>query len=220
MQKYSENYKERYCEEYEKDHINGLILAAGLSSRMGDYKPLLPFGRKTLIEASIDSMLDAGVQQVVVVLGFRGREIETVLNRRYGAEIIFAWNERYAETDMLESVKCGLREMSDCQSFFLLPGDMPVVQRHTFLKLVASRPEEEPFLLFPTLEGRPKHPPLIHADFIPVILEYRGEGGLRQLWKQHTETILHVPVEDPGVWVDVDTRAQYEHCIACFQPGL
>lgn len=204
-------------QNYSEHCINGLVLAAGLSSRMGDFKPLLPFGPKTVIESAIDSMFDAGVRQVVVVLGFRGNEMEQVLKKRYGSDIICAWNLQYASTDMLESVKCGLRKMPDCQAFFLLPGDMPVVQKETFRKVMDARPEEGSFILFPTLEGYRKHPPLIHKDLIPAILEYDGEGGLRRLWAQYTDSIRHVPVEDPGVWVDLDTRTEYEHCLDHFR---
>lgn len=206
-----------FVQKYNKNYVNGLVLAAGLSSRMGDFKPLLPFGSKTLIETSIDSMFDAGVRQVVVVLGFRGEELKQTLKKRYDSKLIYAWNHRYATTDMLESVKCGLRKMPDCQSFFLLPGDMPVIQRETFLKLLNARPNNRSFLLFPTLEGYQKHPPLIHTDFIPTILNYHGEGGLRRLWEQYIDFIWHIPVEDPGVWVDLDTKTEYEYCITHFK---
>ena len=63
--------------------VNGLILAAGMSSRMGSFKPLMPLRGKTLIENSIDSMLLSGVSRVVVVLGYRGEEVERILRSRY-----------------------------------------------------------------------------------------------------------------------------------------
>jgi molybdenum cofactor cytidylyltransferase len=107
----------------------GLILAAGLSSRMGDFKPLMPFRGKTLIESTIDSMLAAGVKQIVIVLGYRRNEIESVLRLHYGKEIIYASNPHYETTDMLTSIKYGLRSMPHCKAFFLLPGDMPVVKK-------------------------------------------------------------------------------------------
>ena len=203
----------------EENCVNGLILAAGLSSRMGDFKPLLPFGNKTVIESSIDSMLVAGVKKVVVVLGFCGDRVEEVLRKRYGSELIYAWNYQYTSTDMLESVKCGLKMMPVCQSFFLLPGDMPVIKKSTFLKLLAGRPAERPFLLFPTLEGHRKHPPWIHSFFIPSIIDYHGNGGLRQIWSNYSDYIITVPVDDPGVWIDLDTKHDYGYCISHFQPA-
>ncbi len=195
------------------DSINGLILAAGCSTRMGDFKPLLPLGDKTVIESTVDSMLSVGVNQVVVVLGRRGDEIECLLKERYKERVICAWNHRYESTDMLESVKCGLRSMPECQAFFLLPGDMPTVAKDTFYRLLDARPANGTYVLFPTLDGCRNHPPLISSEFISEILGYQEEGGLRQLWKYHEDLLLHIPVEDPGVRIDLDTREDYESCI-------
>ncbi|WP_024295089.1 nucleotidyltransferase family protein [Lacrimispora indolis] len=197
----------------------GLILAAGLSSRMGDFKPLMPFKGKTMIESTIDSMLAAGVKQIVIVLGYRGDDIESVLHLHYGKEIIYARNPHYEITDMLTSIKYGLHSMPHCKAFFLLPGDMPVVKKNTFLKLLKAQPHDRPALLFPTLEGYRKHPPLIDYRFRDIILEFEGEGGLRQIWKQQEEFIIHVPVDDDGVWMDLDTMEDYEVCISRFYPA-
>lgn len=197
----------------------GLILAAGLSSRMGDFKPLMPFRGRTLIESTIDSMLAAGIKQIVVVLGYRGDDIESVLNLNYGNEIICTRNPDYETTDMLASIKYGLRAIPLCKSFFLLPGDMPVVKKGTFLKMLKACPARRPSILFPTLGGYRKHPPLIDYTFRDLILNFEGQGGLRQIWKQQEDFILHVPVDDDGVWIDLDTREDYEVCISRFSPA-
>ena len=199
--------------------VCGLILAAGLSSRMGDFKPLMPFKGKALIESTIDSMLAAGVKQIVIVLGYRGNDIESILRLHYGKEIIYTRNPHYETTDMLTSIKYGLRAMPRCKAFFLLPGDMPVVKKSTFLKLLKARPAGRPSVLFPTLGEYRKHPPLIDYRFRDIILEFEGEGGLRQIWKQQEASIIQVPVDDDGVWVDLDTREDYEVCISRFCPA-
>ena len=192
--------------------INGLILAAGLSKRMGDFKPLMPLGGKTLIENAIDSVFAGGAHCVVVVTGYRSEEVCALLRRRYGSELILAKNTAYAQTDMLESIRIGCRVLPKCDAFFLLPGDMPVVKQSTFQKLLAARPAEKMSIVFPTLEGYRKHPPLIDAKLIPEILSFHEDGGLRQLWKKHEELIRTVPVDDEGVWVDLDTQTDYQNC--------
>lgn len=186
---------------------------------MGDFKPLMPFKGKTLIESTIDSMLAAGVKQIVIVLGYRGNDIESILRLYYGKEIIYTRNPHYETTDMLASIKFGLRAMPSCEAFFLLPGDMPVVKKSTFLKLLKARTDGPPSVLFPTLEECRKHPPLIDYRFRDLILEFEGEGGLRQLWKQQEDSIIQVPVDDDGVWIDLDTREDYEICISRFCPA-
>ena len=161
--------------------ICGLVLAAGMSSRMGAFKPLMPLRGKTMIENTVDSVLDGGAKQVVVVTGYRGEELEQVLRRRYGAELILARNPDFCKTDMMESIRIGCRRLPDCDAFFLMPGDMPVIRPTTFQKLLSERPADRMSIVFPTLDGYRKHPPLVDARLIPEILAFHGDGGLRQL---------------------------------------
>lgn len=191
--------------------ISALVLAAGLSSRMGDFKPLLPLREKTLIENAIDSVLQGGAGTVVVVTGFHAEEVEAVLER-YGDRVRFVRNPDYARTDMLCSIRIGVRALPPCDAFYLLPGDMPVVRQSTFERLRAARRPDRVSIIFPTLDGYRKHPPLIDAGMIPEIASFHSEGGLRELWKRHEAKIITVPVDDKGVWVDVDTPDDYHRC--------
>ena len=203
----------------QKPVIGGLILAAGLSSRMGDFKPLLPLRGKTVIENTVDSVLGGGASSVVVVTGNRGEEVAALLGSRYGERVVLASNPDFATTDMLRSIQTGCRAMPECDAFFLLPGDMPVVRQSTFHKLLRARPDGGPSIVFPVLEGRRDHPPLIDSRLIPEILAYQGEGGLRGLWELHEELICAVPVEDAGVRIDLDTPQDYETCRQEFEQG-
>jgi CTP:molybdopterin cytidylyltransferase MocA len=195
-----------------KSQICGLVLAAGMSTRMEAFKPLLPLRGKTLIENTIDSLLTGGAGQVVVVLGYRGEELEPLLSSCYGEQVLPVWNRDFANTDMLHSVQIGCAALPECEAFFLLPGDMPVIEPETFRRLLQEWEQLPTGIIFPTLNGYRKHPPLIDAQMIPAIRSFTGEGGLRQLWSHHEDQIRTVSVEDPGVWIDLDTRADYHSC--------
>ena len=195
----------------QEETICGLVLAAGLSRRMGDFKPLLPFRGKTLIENTIDSILSSGAHHVVVVTGHRAQELEPVLEARYGDRVIIARNADFASTDMLHSIRVGCRAMPECGAFFLLPGDMPVVEENTFRRVLTQR-DGTLSVIFPTLDGYRKHPPLVDSRLIPQILDFSGDGGLRQFWKEREAIIRTVSVDDAGVWVDLDTREDYAKC--------
>lgn len=73
----------------QKEKICALIPAAGLSSRMGDFKPLLPFRGKTVIESSVESALSGGADSVTVVTGYRSEEIEGTLAEAFGDRVRF-----------------------------------------------------------------------------------------------------------------------------------
>ena len=194
-----------------EETICGLVLAAGLSRRMGEFKPLLPFRGKTLIENTIDSILSSGAHQVVVVTGHRADELEAVLGKKYEGRVILTRNHEFATTDMLRSIQLGCEALPECDAFFLLPGDMPVVEPATFRKVLAQR-DGTLGVIFPTLDGYKKHPPLVDYRLIPHILSFHGEGGLRQFWQEQEALIHTVAVDDVGVWVDLDTQEDYKKC--------
>lgn len=123
-------------------------------------------------------MLLCGISPVVVVLGYRGREVEAVLHSRYLAgTVIPVYNRDFASTDMLASIQLGAAALPPCSAFFLMPGDMPVVTKETFLTVCRARSGGVPSITFPTLDGYRKHPPLIDCAFIPGICSYQGSDG-------------------------------------------
>lgn len=190
--------------------LQGVIVAAGLSRRMGEFKPLLRICDRTMIEWSIQSMLRSGVQRVVVVLGYRGKEIEQVLRKSgFFDRVRIVYNPDYAETQMLDSIKLGVRALEECRDFFLLPGDMPVIDPGTFRKVYQKHQNTGKDVTFPTIGGYRKHPPLISAACIPEILSFQEDGGLRQLWRRMEDRIQTVPVDDVGCTIDVDFPEDY-----------
>lgn len=194
--------------------VNGLILAAGLSSRMGSFKPLMPVGAEALIERSTQSMLSGGAHHVTVVLGYRAAEAEAVLRGRFSPKrVSIVHNPNYESTDMLASAKIGIAALPACEAFFLLPGDMPAVDSETFWAVRAAMQSTSASLAFPTLEGRRKHPPLISARCIPSILAFDGPGGLREVWKQYANETAEVAVDDAGCLFDTDTPEDYRRLL-------
>lgn len=202
--------------------LGGVIAVAGLSSRMGDFKPLLPFGDSTIIESALDSMLLAGVCHVAVVVGFRGEEIERrIADRRFtkGQRVDVVYNLDYAVTDMLKSIKVGLDVVQDCDAFFVLPGDMPAVSRNTFLAVKREWVCSKAKIVFPTIEGFKKHPPLIDRSCMEVIFDYDGDGGLREIFKMFEQDTSYIPVDDVGCTMDADTKVDYENLIRYMVEG-
>lgn len=195
--------------------VNGIITAAGLSSRMQAFKPLLELNGKTVIEYSVDSMLTAGVSQVVVVLGYRGEEVEALLHAKYDvSRVLCVYNSLYAETDMLASVKNGIAALPSCDAFYLLPGDMPAVNKDTFAALEEALSRTQAAVAFPVFDGRRGHPPLISWGCKAFILKSGGEGGLREILSQLEGRVSEVSVEDPGCLMDADTREDYDRLVS------
>ena len=192
----------------------GLLLAAGLSRRMGDFKPLMRVGGQTLVEACARSLLNGGVSRVVAVLGYRQAEVAEALKRTVHAETLtLAVNADYAATDMLASVRVGLMALPACDAFYLLPGDMPAVSPATFRALADTLQQTGASVAFPMWEGRRGHPPLIAARCIPTLSGYQGENGLRGVWRQFAGQTAELPTTDAGCAMDADTPEDFDALI-------
>lgn len=189
--------------------FGAVIPAAGLSSRMGAFKPLLPFAGQTVIEAAVGSAMPY-LQTAVAVVGYRGGELAALLRGRFGAALTVIENPDYAATDMLRSVQLGLRAMGACDAFFLLPADMPLISDEVYAALTAAF-DGSADVVYPVLDGRRGHPPLIHARLIPDILGYEGDGGLRAILSGRREK--SIAVSDKGIFTDLDTPQDYEKFI-------
>ena len=186
--------------------FGAVIPAAGLSSRMGAFKPLLPFGAGTVIEESVASALPYA-DTAVAVLGNRAGELSALLCGRFGDRLTLAENPDYAVTDMLTSVKIGLRAMGECDAFFLVPADMPAIGDKVYAALIGAF-DGSVDVIYPVIDGRRGHPPLIHARLIPQILAYASGGGLRAVLSDRN--VKEIAVTDRGVLIDLDTPQDYD----------
>ncbi len=191
--------------------LQGLVLAAGLSRRMGDFKPLMRIGEASLLSLSVGSLLAGGAECVTVVLGHRAEEARAELEQAFAPSLIrFAFNPAFEKSDMLASVKIGVSALPICDAFYLLPGDMPAVSESTLRALHPAMKGGKSAVAFPTIDGYRKHPPLISAACRDKILCYQGEGGLRGVWASLEGAIAQVPVSDIGCLLDADTPEDFE----------
>jgi molybdenum cofactor cytidylyltransferase len=183
-------------------HISAVILAAGRSSRMGTFKPLLPLGQGTMLERVIRIAREAGVADILVVIGHEADRLIPVLEKQGVRHVI---NPHY-DHGMFSSLQAGMQGLDrSCRAFFLMPADMPLIRPETLKGLLGLFQEKEPDVCRPCYQNRRGHPPLISTTLIPVILAFEGRGGLRALLSCHEKSTLIVEVNDPGVLTDLDT---------------
>jgi CTP:molybdopterin cytidylyltransferase MocA len=178
---------------------------------MGDFKPLLPCGNSTMIQTTIESLQQANATQIIVVVGHRGDEIEKVVSQMDRVQVIY--NPNYQNGEMLESIQLGLKHIGSCDAAFVLPGDMPAIAQKTFRQVKKCMRVTNAAVVFPTLEGRQKHPPLIAERCFESICRFSGDGGLRTVLQQFREETAFVAVDDFGCTIDADTPADYHQLL-------
>jgi CTP:molybdopterin cytidylyltransferase MocA len=186
--------------------VTAVILAAGLSLRMKDFKPLLLLGGITILERAVRLFHQNRIKDIQVVVGHRSEDLLPLL-QSCGANWVV--NESYRE-GMFSSVIAGISRLeAGRDAFFLLPVDIPLVRPQTIPDLLNSYPETGKHILYPTFQGRRGHPPLIDAAFAEEIRLWKGEGGLRSFLRQYDAQALEVEVADEFILSDVDTTADY-----------
>ena len=187
--------------------IGALILAAGLSSRMDEFKPLLEVEGKSLIENAIALFKDTGIEEIVTVVGYRAETLIPIIETASSRYVV---NENYQD-GMFSSIQKGIVELKEaCDAFFLLPVDIPCVSTATLRLLLDNFFEGSSTLIcYPEFQSRRGHPPLIDSCLVDHIISYTGEGGMRSCLRRYEDRAINVPVTDPFVRLDVDTKEDF-----------
>lgn len=183
-----------------------LIVAAGYSSRMKTFKPLLNFHRQNALLHLIDTYTQAGVESIYVVTGYRHDEIVSALSTQ---NVHIVYNEAF-DQGMFSSVQAGLRAMQDVHAFFMQPVDIPLIKTSTIVKLRDAYEQKNKGIVYPVFLDKKGHPTLIDMVYKERILQDKGEGGLKKVLETLSENSLHVSVCDQAVLMDMDTPKDYE----------
>ena len=181
-----------------------LIVAAGMSSRMGDFKPLLNIGSISIAQRVVATFQQAGVEKIVMVTGYNAVMLERHLA---GNGVVFLRNENYETTQMFDSVCIGLSYLRDkCGRVLFTPVDIPLFTADTVHRLL----ETDAPLACPAVDGETGHPTLIGASLFDRILSDSGDQGLRGALNRCGAEPTLIPVEDRGILHDADTPEDYK----------
>jgi molybdenum cofactor cytidylyltransferase len=194
-----------------KTNIDGIILAAGFSTRTGAFKMELQWGEKTLIQQVIDEMKEL-CSRVIVVAGYKKERIIELTKGYTNLEVVF--NPRYTE-GMFTSVKEGVKHIKS-PWFFLTPGDYPLITKSIYQKLLEARCESDQCVFIPVFNGRKGHPILIKSELIKELLAEPDDSNLRKFINRKGFTL--VELDDDAILVDIDTMEDYQSAKEKYSP--
>jgi molybdenum cofactor cytidylyltransferase len=172
---------------------------------MGAFKPLLPFGNKTVIECCIDYLREGGVETIVVVLGRRADEVRRTLDK---LPITFALNSD-PTSEMGASIAAGIQQLSETSEATLIAlSDHPAVPA-TVVSTLIQEWTKGARIVIPTWQDRGGHPVLVDLSFKPELLNLSSSGGLRALFESHPDEVKRMAVDSPFIARDMDTWDDY-----------
>ena len=186
--------------------VDGIILAAGLSSRMERPKSLLNVGSMTFLERAVNTLREAGCRRTYVVVN--DTEPDTAeAARELDVEVVVNPQPASAPVD---SLRVAMRDLpDDTAAIVVLPVDLPLIAPSTVAALVRSFRENPGALILPFHNGVAGHPVLLGRDMFSAVLTRRLDEGLRTLIMESARTLREVKVVDPGILIDIDTPDDY-----------
>ena len=187
--------------------ITAIVLAAGLSTRMGRTKPLLPWGNNRVIEQIVSVLHDCPIQEIVVITG---HEHEVVSRYLAGWPVRVTFNPEYASGEMLSSLQVGLKAASaQAEAALIVLGDQPALERSVVEALIEAYQSGHSAIVAPSFNMRRGHPLLIGRRYWEEIGALGAGQTLRDFLRGVGDVIHHVTLITPSVLQDMDTPDDY-----------
>lgn len=192
--------------------ITAIVLAAGVSSRMGTPKQLLIYQGRPLLRHVVENLLKSQVDEIIVVLGHQGAEVAEALK---GLPVRIIINQDYG-SGQSTSVKAGLQALpaseGDLRGVLFFLGDQPFVKPET-INLLIDHYRQQGGIIAPYYQGTRGNPVLFDQKFFAEFQVLTGDVGAREIISRHPEDLKKVDVPDRGVLQDIDTPEDYRDLI-------
>ena len=187
--------------------LSVIVLAAGLSSRMGTNKLLLPLGTKPVLQRTLDALNGLPWYEARIVFGRLAHKMEQNLEHY---TFIPVFNPFY-KNGMASSIRQGTLSLRpDADGIAIALGDTPFLQTQTVRHLFQAFEQAGPgAILRPMYDGKPGHPVIFSSEYRKDLLELSGDSGAKQILKSYAKSVIRVAVQDPGVIGDIDTPQAY-----------
>ena len=190
--------------------ISAIVPTAGLSSRMGQNKLLMPFGDKSLIEHAVDTLKASDVDEIVVVLGHEADQVRSRLERR---RVNFVHNPDYRE-GLSTSVRTGMSAVAKgADAIMIYLADQPLIQPDEISRLIQAFAEAKragKSIVVPFFENRRGNPVILDASYRAMVLDIVGDVGCRRIIRRYPEQVFAVQMQTDHVVRDVDTLEDFE----------
>lgn len=187
-------------------NISAIILAAGLSSRMGDAQKLvLPYQGKPLLSHMLTSLNESlFVGKVIAVTGHEDTAVRAVCSN-YNVEI--AHNEHFCD-GLASSIRVGVQACEDDSDGILIcHGDMPRISKDHIQALCAAFQRHSDKIIVPSFKGRQGNPVLWPKSYFTRLKSLKGDRGAKAILQENLDAIIRVDFDDEAIVFDVDDPA-------------
>jgi molybdenum cofactor cytidylyltransferase len=194
-------------EPKKNSRVAAIVLAAGMSKRMGMPKQLLRIAGKPVLEHTLNNVRGSEACEIVLVLGHAADEVEKEVSIE-GIKVVR--NESYQQ-GMGTSLRAGLAAVDpNAKAALIVLADQPFVQAATLNRLIEYHSSAQPQIVIPMYRGFRGNPVLLDRSIFPELRELNGDVGCRAIFGSHTENIRKLAVDDAGILLDIDNRDDFD----------
>ena len=184
-----------------------VILAAGMSSRMGRPKQMLRLKGKTMLEHAITAARGAGIVSPVLVIGAFADDIMQHTELTKKCETIY--NKDYTK-GQATSLSVGVEAIKGkCEAAIFMLADQPLVDAALIIALMKQFKRCRPDILYPVYKEQRGNPVIVSADLFPRLINASGDQGARFLFSDSSLSVHTYDVENIAVITDIDTWDDY-----------
>ena len=188
-----------------------IILAAGLSARLGSPKQLLPYHGKNLLQHSINSAKASKAKPILLVLGANRELIKNEIDTR---DLLIIENKNW-ESGMASSVYCGINALKEispvADAVILMVCDQPFVSATLLNNLLLKQKETGKAIVASSYENTTGTPVLFHHSLFPELATLKGDSGAKKLLLKYESLLAAVPFVRGGI--DIDTGEDYKKLV-------
>lgn len=191
--------------------VSVVILAAGLSRRLGRPKQLLDWHGRPLVRAMAETAVASGVGPVAVVVGHARDAVVAALA---GLAVPCVENPEYAlgqGTSVATAARWATSESAE--ALLVVVCDQPLLQSHHIHYCVSVWQVDRPQVLIPRVAGTPTNPVMWRRDTWSALAELRGEQGGRVLFQGGQVTPTWHDLDAPELLLDVDDETDYQRVL-------
>jgi molybdenum cofactor cytidylyltransferase len=204
----------------EKRPTAGIVLAAGLSARLGRAKQLIDVGGRPMLARVLGAALSSALDAVVLVLGHEADGIRVALVEDLSdPRLRILQNPKYRE-GMSSSLRVGLLPLTDdFPSVMFLLGDQPFMDARTINLLLERFWSSDKDICIPVCRGRRGNPAVFSRRFYGEILKLTGDRGARDIIRANREQVLQVEIQDSRCFLDIDNEEDARRLTAPRRPS-
>jgi len=189
--------------------ISAILLAAGESKRMGITKQILKFGKNTLLEYTINNLVNSKIDEIILVLGYKAEEIKKEISTKY-EKLVITINPDFRD-GMSSSIKHGIGSINpEAKAVLIVLGDQPLISSEIINSIINTYQEKDAAIVAPVYKGTIGHPVCFDLEkYRDRLLGLSGDKGAKEIVDANTDDFFGVDVSSDNILVDIDDKENY-----------